>query len=168
MSRALIFVALIAASSLAACGGGGTGSSYSPPSSGNGGSVSSLPGNPPQVASILGSAGLITTGGATLYVFSGDSANVSNCTSSTCIGAWPPYTAPAGTAAPSGNSFGLLKRSDGSLQWTMNGTPLYTFSGDTVNGQANGQGLNEFGGIWSVARPASSGGGSGGGNGGGY
>ena len=169
MPRALIFVALIASTSLAACGGGGAGSSSSLPSSGSGGSVSSVPVNTPQVVSILGSSGLTTTGGATLYVFSGDSANVSNCTSSTCVGAWPPYTAPAGTAAPSGSSFGLLKRGDSSLQWTLNAVPLYTFSGDTVNGQANGQGLSEFGGIWSVARPASSsGGGSSGGNGGGY
>ena len=76
-----------------------------------------------------------------------------------------PATAP-GLQGP----FGTIKRSDGSTQATFDGHPLYTFVGDTAPGQAKGNGLNAFGGLWhevttSGSAPAgssSSGSGSGG------
>jgi len=70
-------------------------------------------------------------------------------------------------------TFTTIKRSDGSTQETFNGHPLYTFVGDKAPGQANGNGLNAFGGVWkeittSGTAPAgtpSTSGGSGGGYG---
>jgi len=59
-------------------------------------------------------------------------------------------------------TFGTIKRSDGSTQATFNGHPLYTFTADTSPGQAKGNGLTAFGGVWhedttsGSAAPASS------------
>jgi hypothetical protein len=58
------------------------------------------------------------------------------------------------------------------MQVTIDGHPLYTFSGDTAAGDTNGEGI---GGVWFVASPDGtplkpsngSSGGGGGGNGGG-
>jgi predicted lipoprotein with Yx(FWY)xxD motif len=44
--------------------------------------------------------------------------------------------------------FKLVPRPDGTLQLTANGHPLYRYSGDTSQGQTNGQGV---GGQWFVA-----------------
>ena len=54
----------------------------------------------------------------------------------------------AGTAAGVTGTFGTITRSDGSVQATFDGHPLYTFVGDTAPGQANGNGLNAAGGLW--------------------
>jgi predicted lipoprotein with Yx(FWY)xxD motif len=41
-----------------------------------------------------------------------------------------------------------IKRSDGSVQASYNGHPLYTYAADTAAGQAKGNGLNVSGGVW--------------------
>ena len=43
---------------------------------------------------------------------------------------------------------GTIKRSDGSLQATYNGHPLYTYVADGAPGQAKGNKLNLNGGLW--------------------
>jgi predicted lipoprotein with Yx(FWY)xxD motif len=53
-------------------------------------------------------------------------------------------------------TFTTIKRSDGSTQLTFHGHPLYTFVGDKSPGQASGNGINAFGGLWHEA-PASGG-----------
>ncbi len=85
--------------------------------------------------------------GRTLYIFGGDSAGVSNCTS-TCLATWPAYTDQgATTGLPSG--FSTIKRSDnGQVQYTYNGMPLYYFASDE-NGQVTGNGVSNF----QVAKP---------------
>jgi predicted lipoprotein with Yx(FWY)xxD motif len=40
--------------------------------------------------------------------------------------------------------FGSLTRPDTGTQITFNGMPLYTYTGDSAPGQANGQGLEGF------------------------
>jgi predicted lipoprotein with Yx(FWY)xxD motif len=45
-------------------------------------------------------------------------------------------------------TLGTIRRTDGSLQATYNGHPLYTYVGDTAPGQANGNNLNLNGGLW--------------------
>lgn len=156
-----VFAACAALSLLtfAACGGGGTSSSP-----GGGGvapttaPTSAPPASMPQTATVgSGPAFVSSSNQHALYTFGADAAGVSNCTASSgCTGIWPPYTAPPGTTAPSGTGFGIITRSDGTLQWTYQNFPLYNYSGDTAADQGNGQGINSFGGIWGVARPAAS------------
>ena len=90
-------------------------------------------------------------GGMTLYIFSNDTADTSNC-SGQCATTWPPLTAASGAtiAGPSGamGTFTIISRSDGSMQVAYNHQPLNYFSGDSVAGDTKGQGV---GGKWVVA-----------------
>jgi predicted lipoprotein with Yx(FWY)xxD motif len=67
-----------------------------------------------------------------------------------------------------------ITRSDGSVQATYDGHPLYTYAADTAPGQAKGNGLNASGGVWhemtasGSTAPASSPSASSGGGGYGY
>jgi predicted lipoprotein with Yx(FWY)xxD motif len=48
-----------------------------------------------------------------------------------------------------------IKRSDGASQVALGGKALYRFAGDKKDGDANGDGINAFGGIWTtVNKPA--------------
>ena len=87
--------------------------------------------------------------GFTLYSFAPDTPTTSKCYGS-CAAYWPPVTggAAAGSALP--GKTGTIKRSDGSLQLTYNGHPLYTYVGDAAPGQASGNNLNLNGGLWLV------------------
>jgi predicted lipoprotein with Yx(FWY)xxD motif len=90
---------------------------------------------------------LATARGLTLYWFAPDTATRSNC-NGTCAAYWPPVKG-AVTAGPGATGrLGTIKRSDGSIQATYDGHPLYTYVGDTAAGQANGNGLNLNGGLW--------------------
>ena len=99
--------------------------------------------------------------GFTLYWFAPDTATTSDCNRS-CAARWPPVTGPA-TAGPGvRGTLGTITRSDGSVQATYDGHPLYTASVDTAPGQTRGNGLDSGGGIWhevtvSGAAPPSSG-----------
>jgi predicted lipoprotein with Yx(FWY)xxD motif len=91
----------------------------------------------------------------TLYQFTADTANTSNCTT-TCIQAWPPLTVTKGTTpvAASGvtGALGTLTRADdGSTQVTMNQLPLYHFAQDKAAGDVKGQGVS---GKWFVVNAA--------------
>ena len=168
--RLLTLTSAVLCVALAACGGGGSsGGSSNPvpttnPGGGGGGGGGGTPASTPQQAMVGGSTAFVTSGKMTLYLFGADTSGHSNCTGA-CAAIWVPYTAPAGTTAPSG--FSLTTRSDGTLQWTFNGWPLYTYVGDSAAGQNNGNGLVQFGGLWQTARPSASGAGSGSGGGGG-
>jgi predicted lipoprotein with Yx(FWY)xxD motif len=77
------------------------------------------------------------------------------------------------TAAGVTGTFSTIKRSDGSVQATFDGHPLYTFVGDTAPGQNKGNGLNAAGGLWheittSGTAPAGSSSSGSGGGGSGY
>jgi predicted lipoprotein with Yx(FWY)xxD motif len=43
---------------------------------------------------------------------------------------------------------GTARTPNGALQVTYGHWPLYTYSGDASAGQANGQGIQSFGGVW--------------------
>lgn len=93
--------------------------------------------------------------GRTIYWFAKDTPTTSNC-SGTCASYWPPVigtpTAAAGTSLPMG--FGTIKRSDGQLQATYDGHPLYTYMGDSAAGQVTGNGTNLSGGLWWAMTPS--------------
>ena len=156
-------IAIAAVLSFAACGGGGGGGTSGgetvPAATPTPTPAATNPPSLPNTATVGASSAYVSSSnGHTLYTFGADAAGVSNCTSASgCTGIWPPYTAPAGTTAPSGTGFGLITRSDGSLQWTYQNYPLYMYSGDSSAGQSNGQGINSYGGVWGVSRPAAAG-----------
>jgi predicted lipoprotein with Yx(FWY)xxD motif len=90
---------------------------------------------------------LANSRGQTLYLFVPDSATASKCYGS-CAAYWPPQKGPV-TAGPGvTGTIGTIRRTDGSLQATYNGHPLYTYIGDSAAGQANGNNLNLNGGFW--------------------
>jgi predicted lipoprotein with Yx(FWY)xxD motif len=88
--------------------------------------------------------------GLTLYWFAPDKPGKSVCYNS-CAAYWPPVKGPvtvaAGVTGVTGK-LGTTKRTDGSLQATYNGRPLYTYIADTAPGQAKGNKLNLSGGLW--------------------
>ena len=85
--------------------------------------------------------------GAVLYSFSKDEKSKSNC-AGTCATTWPVY-APATITAGAGIDGTKLASFDngGKKQLTIDGVPLYYFSGDAKAGDTNGQGV---GGFWYV------------------
>ena len=91
--------------------------------------------------------------GYTLYWFAPDTATRSACYG-TCAAYWPPVRG-AATAGPGVTGrLGTITRSDGSVQATYDGHPLYTYAGDTGAGQANGNRLNLNGGLWYEVTPS--------------
>lgn len=99
---------------------------------------------------------LVSAQGMTLYVFTADSTDQSNCYGG-CARFWPPLLVPAGVEAPAtlagvAGTFGVATRHDGSRQLTYDGVPLYTFLHDAAPGDMHGQGL--FSSWWVVAAPA--------------
>ena len=96
----------------------------------------------------IGGMTVLTNGkGFTLYSFAPDTPTTSKCYG-TCAAYWPP--AIGGSTAGSGlpGKTATIKRTDGSLQLTYNGHPLYTYVGDSAPGQASGNNLNLNGGLW--------------------
>ncbi len=90
---------------------------------------------------------LVGPNGLTLYTHAGDTATTSAC-SGACATAWPPLTVTSGqqAALASGitGTLATLTRSDGSVQVTFNGLPLYYWQGDKTAGDTTGQGVNGF------------------------
>lgn len=84
--------------------------------------------------------------GMTLYTFDKDQDGMSACYEG-CAAKWPPYLASADAKVSS--PWGVVKRKDGSLQWTYNNQPLYTWIGDKKQGDATGDGV---GGVWHTAK----------------
>ena len=112
---------------------------------------------------------LTTAEGFTVYSFAPDTPTTSHC-NGTCAQNWPPVKGPETTSGVQ-DTFGTIKRSDGSTQATFDGHPLYTFVGDTAPGQANGNGVNAAGGLWhevTTSGSAPADGSSSGSGGGGY
>jgi predicted lipoprotein with Yx(FWY)xxD motif len=96
---------------------------------------------------------LVSANGHTLYLFRHDRGMKSTCYGA-CAANWPPLlTTAAKVTAGSGVKAALLgttRRTDGKLQVTYNGHPLYWFFLDKKAGQTKGQGQNFYGGKWYV------------------
>jgi len=89
--------------------------------------------------------------GLTLYTLSGEKNGKFICTG-TCLSAWPPLLVAAGTKPKGPVKLGTIKRPEGKTQVTYKGMPVYTFSGDSKRGEANGEGLRDVG-VWHAVTP---------------
>jgi predicted lipoprotein with Yx(FWY)xxD motif len=98
---------------------------------------------------------LFDANGQVVYVFEIDRRNRSNCTSSECVKAWPPVLTREEPTAGDGVDAGLLgtiRRSDGKLQVTYNGRPLYFYEHEAP-GEIKCHDVNLHGGLWWVITP---------------
>ena len=121
----------------------------------------------------IGSQQVLTDSqGMTLYWFAIDTSSASKCSGS-CATYWPPVKGPVTAGSGVTGTLGTITRSDGTMQATYDGHPLYTYVGDKAPGQAKGNGLNLSGGVWyemtvSGSTPAAGASASSTGGGGGY
>jgi predicted lipoprotein with Yx(FWY)xxD motif len=85
--------------------------------------------------------------GFSLYTLPTDHNGMSTCNAG-CLQIWPALTVPSGTTPTSGpgvpGAVSTTMQSNGTDQVTYNGSPLYTYVGDTAPGQVNGSGLQGF------------------------
>ena len=103
----------------------------------------------------LGTAIVVDSKGFTLYDFHKDKGTKSACYGA-CASTWPPLTTSGAPHAMSGaeaSKLGTTKRSDGTLQVTYAGHPLYTYVGDTKPGEAKGNDFSSFGAQWYALKP---------------
>jgi predicted lipoprotein with Yx(FWY)xxD motif len=99
---------------------------------------------------------LVDSKGITLYDFVADKHMASTCYGA-CAALWPPlltHGKPVAGPGVRGSLLGTTKRTDGKLEVTYNGHPLYYYVADRKPGQTTGQGLNQFGGPWWVISAA--------------
>jgi len=96
---------------------------------------------------------LVDDKGMTLYLFTKDEKNVSNCYDK-CEAAWPVLFTEGAPQAGEGVDAALLgttTRKDGKTQVTYNGWPLYYYIKDMKAGDVTGQ---EVGDVWYVISPS--------------
>ena len=92
--------------------------------------------------------------GKVVYVFGADRGSTSHCYG-VCAKAWPPLLTSAAPLAGPGveaKLLGTTKRSDGALQVTYNGRPLYYYEADKV-GKIMCQHANMHGVLWLIVKP---------------
>ena len=133
MTRGLVTLAGLALAATA-CGGsssGGGGTQTVNTGSGSSGAASAT-----DLQTHSGPDGKFMTDdhGRTVYIFSADTSTTSTC-SGACATEWPAY------------------KENGS-QVIFKGHPLYFFANDKAAGDMNGQGLNDFGGLWTAVTPS--------------
>jgi predicted lipoprotein with Yx(FWY)xxD motif len=94
--------------------------------------------------------------GFALYRFTHDHLGSSTCYGA-CAVAWPPYLVKErpSAAGPGAHSrqLGAVRRTDGRLQLTYAGHPLYYYVGDRHPREVLCQSVTEFGGSWYVVAP---------------
>jgi len=90
--------------------------------------------------------------GMTLYWFTKDGKDMSACMGG-CLEKWPIFydeNAAASMPGTDPEDFGTLTRSDGKMQTTFRGYPLYYFFKDMAAGDENGEGMK---GVWYMVDP---------------
>ncbi len=96
---------------------------------------------------------LTSADGMTLYMFTNDTAGVSNCADE-CAENWPPFTVGSADALAAGpavtGALATIERADGALQVTYNDMPLYFWKDDAAPGDTTGQGVGDK---WYVVAP---------------
>jgi predicted lipoprotein with Yx(FWY)xxD motif len=114
------------------------------PVTGQGKGTSVMLGNNMDLGSIL-----VDSKGMTLYLFTKDTPNTSNCYEK-CATAWPPLLTEGSPVAGEGIDAALLgttNRTDGTVQVTYGGWPLYYYVKDLKAGEVTGQNVGE---VWFV------------------
>jgi predicted lipoprotein with Yx(FWY)xxD motif len=108
---------------------------------------------------VLNETIVVNSTGRTLYALHPETTHHLLCKSTACFSFWPPYkvskTAKLTKATGIKGKLGRIHRK-GFYQVTLNGLPLYRFSGDSAKAQANGNGIKAFGGTWHVIKVAPS------------
>jgi predicted lipoprotein with Yx(FWY)xxD motif len=95
---------------------------------------------------------LVDSKGMTLYLYTQDTPNTSNCYGS-CASYWPPLLttgAPSAGAGLTASMLGTTKRTDGTTQVTYNGWPLYYYVSDKAAGDTTGENVQA---VWFVITP---------------
>lgn len=110
--------------------------------------------------STLGKQVVVNAQGRTLYSLSPETRKHLLCKSNECFKHWPPVTVPSRKtkleAGPGVHGrLGILRRSKGMLQLTLGGRPLYRYAQDHAKGDANGEGIESFGGTWHAVSASS-------------
>jgi predicted lipoprotein with Yx(FWY)xxD motif len=100
----------------------------------------------------LGSV-LVGANGMTLYLYTKDTADMSTCYDQ-CAVNWPPLTVKSADDFVPGinlpGKFNTITRTDGTLQVTYNGMPLYYWKNDKALGDATGEGVGK---VWYTVVP---------------
>ena len=99
---------------------------------------------------------LFDANGQVVYVFEIDGRNRSNCTSTECVRAWPPVLTeqePTAGAGVDASLLGTIRRSDGKLQVTYDGRPLYFYEHE-AHGEIKCHNVDLHGGLWWVVTPS--------------
>ena len=155
---ALVALGAAAAIALAACGGSSDNSSSKKSTTST---TKKSSGAATAVVKTANSAMLgtivVAQDGKTVYTLTNAGQQVP-C-SGACLQVWPAVMATGGKATGTGvKNVGTTA----SGQVTIDGAPVYTFSGDSAAGSTNGEGINSFGGTWNVVKASGSSSGSGG------
>jgi predicted lipoprotein with Yx(FWY)xxD motif len=98
---------------------------------------------------------LFDANGQVVYVFEIDGRNRSACTSAECVKAWPPVLTretPSAGAGADKNLLATIRRSDGRLQVTYNGRPLYFYEHESPD-EIKCHNVDLHGGLWWVVTP---------------
>jgi predicted lipoprotein with Yx(FWY)xxD motif len=120
---------------------------------GCGGAIPSSDGGPATLKMTSSSHGrfLVDAQGHSLYLFEKDEGGESYCVGA-CAAVWPPIETTAmphaGTGVD-GAALGTIKRSDGDMQVTYHGHPLYYYAADaSTAGKTKGEDVVQFGSGW--------------------
>ena len=96
---------------------------------------------------------LVDDKGMSLYLFTKDTPNTTNCYDQ-CATNWPPLLTTGTPVAGEGidaTKLGTTPRTDGTMQVTYNGWPLYYYIKDTKAGDTTGQ---DVGDVWFLITPS--------------
>jgi len=102
----------------------------------------------------LGRTVLVNRAGRTLYSLSAETNGRFICTGG-CLSTWHPLLVHRGQKPTGAHGLSTIRRSNGQIQVTYKGKPLYTFAGDAKAGDAKGEGFKDVG-VWHAATVGSS------------
>ena len=138
----------------AACGSSTSGSAVTTPSA----SASAASGVDLEqgTATVMNAQETVLTSpdGFTLYYLTVDTTTAPKCNGA-CLTNWPPLLSNGNPSSmvPLSGTLTVVMNANGD-QVAYNGHLLYRFAGDKAKGDAKGEGLQAFGGVWKVATPS--------------